>query len=486
MQRLPHSFHDINQSGDLLLRLTGDIRTLREILVSSIVFITERGLFMLGMLAVMLWMDWRLALVSIVVLPPLAICSKFFARHIRSANRLQRGQEGKLASSINERIGAIKVVQAFARESFEDERYSVHEQANLDAGLRATWLETHLARLAEVILASGTCAVLWYGVTRVQTGAITAGDLLVFVSYLKSMHKPIQKIAEMTARFARVGTCAERILSVLEIQSEVRDRPGAIAAPALQGKLTFDSVSFAYGNSGPVLDKVSFEIDAGEQVAVVGASGAGKSTLANLLLRFYDPQDGAVRVDGTDLRDYRLISLREQIAVVLQEAVLFQASVRDNIAYGRIDADEASILRAAAIADAQHFIENLEDGFDTLVGERGKALSGGQRQRVAIARAVVRDAPILLLDEPLSGLDTHSKTVVRAALSRLQRGRSTLHITHDLESAVNADRVLFLEHGRVAGFDRHSALLRGNRAYQELWNIHDQAGSVIQFREVAV
>ena len=486
VQRLPHSFHDINQSGDLLLRLTGDIRTLREILVSSIVFVTERGLFMLGMLAVMLWMDWRLALVSIVVLPPLAICSKFFARHIRSANRLQRGQEGKLASSINERIGAIKVVQAFARESFEDERYSVHEQANLDAGLRAAWLETHLARLAEVILAIGTCAVLWYGVTRVQSGAITAGDLLVFISYLKSMHKPVQKIAEMTAKFARVGACTERIVSVLEVQSEVRDRLGAIAAPALLGKVSFDAVSFGYGNSAPILDKVSFEIGAGEQVAVVGASGAGKSTLANLLLRFYDPQGGSVRIDGTDLRDYKLNSLRDQIAIVLQEAVLFQSSVRDNIAYGRIDADDAAIVRAAAIADAQLFIEALEDGYDTLVGERGKALSGGQRQRIAIARAVVRDAPILVLDEPLTGLDIHSKTVVRVALSRLQRGRSTLHITHDLESVANADRVLFLDQGRAAGFDQHAELLRSNRAYLELWNLENQFGAVIPLREVAV
>ena len=477
VQRLSHSFHDINQSGDLLLRLTDDIRTLREILVTSIVFITERGLFMLGMLGIIFWMDWRLALVSIVVLPPLAICGKRFSSRIRSANRIQRGQEGKLASSINERIGAIKVVQAFTRESFEEERHSIYEQANLDAGLRAAWLESHLTRIVEVILAIGTCAVLWYGVTRVQSGAITAGDLLVFISYLKSMHKPIQKIAEMTSKFGRVSACAERIVTVLEVRSEVRDRPGAIAAPALQGGISFDAVTFTYGNGKKTLDQVSFDIRVGEHVAVVGASGAGKSTLANLLLRFYDPHSGSIRVDGADLRDYKLSSLRDQIAIVLQEAVLFQASIRDNIAYGRIGADQAAIIRAAAIADAQQFIEDLEEGYDTWVGERGKALSGGQRQRIAIARAVVRDAPILVLDEPLTGLDIRSKTVVRSALARLQRGRSTLHITHDLESAASADRVLLLDQGRIAGFDPHRRLLEHNTDYQKLWAIQNRARS---------
>ena len=486
VQRLPHAFHDINQSGDLLIRLTGDIRTLREILVSSIVFITERGLFMLGMLAVIFWMDWQLALVSIVILPPLAICGKCFAARIRNANRLQRGQEGKLASSINERIGAIKVVQAFTRESFEDQRYSTQERANLAAGLRAAWLEAHLTRIVEVILAIGTCAVLWFGVTRVQSGAITAGDLLVFVSYLKSMHKPIQKIAEMTTRFGRVSACAERIIEVLDVQPELCDAPGALAAPVLSGVVKFDSVSFAYDCDRPVLDRISFEVRAGEQVAVVGSSGAGKSSLANLLLRFYDPHHGAVRIDGVDIRDYRRSSLRDQIAIVLQEAVLFHASVRDNIAYGRIDADEAAIIRAAEIADARGFIENLEQGFDTLVGERGKSLSGGQRQRIAIARAVVRDAPILVLDEPLTGLDVRSKAVVRTAISRLQQGRTTLHITHDLETAAAADRVLLLEHGRIAGFDTHEELLRHNSEYRKLWKLRHQGGVVSHLCDVAV
>ena len=470
VQRLPLSFHDSNQSGDLLVRLTSDIRTLREILVTSIVFVTERGLFMLGMLAVVLWMDWQLALVSIVVLPPLAICGKIFASRIQRANRQQRGCEGRLASSVNERLGGIKVVQAFARESHEDERYSREEKANLEVGLRAIWLEAHLSRIVEVILATGTCAVVWFGVTRVQSGAITAGDLLVFVSYLKSMHKPIQKIAETTGKFARIGACAERIISILEIGAEDRDAPGAAPAPALRGSVVFDSVCFAYADGSPLLDQVSFEIRAGEHVAVVGASGSGKSTLANLLLRFYTPQRGSIRVDGTDIRNYTRESLRRQMAIVLQESILFNASIRDNIAYGRDDASEFYIACAAAVADARGFIGEFEQGLDTPVGERGKSLSGGQRQRIAIARAVIRDAPILILDEPLAGLDARSSAAVRAALERLQEGRSTLHITHDLESAALADRVLLLEDGRVVAFDRHEALLQNCREYHRLWN----------------
>ena len=486
VQRLPHSFHDMNQSGDLLVRLTGDIRTLREILVTSMVFVAEHGLYLVGMLAVVFWMDWQLALISIVVLPPLAICCRIFATRIRNVARLQRGREGKIASRVNERIGAIKLVQAFARESHEDECYKREEKASLEAGLRAIWLEAHLGRIAEVVLAAGTCAVVWFGVTRVQSGAITAGDLLVFVSYLKTMHKPIRKISEMTGKFARIGACAERILAIFDVRSDDRDTPGAIPAERLHGSISFDSVSFAYPGGKPILDNISFDIRAGEHVAVVGASGAGKSTLANLLLRFYEPEQGSIRIDGLDIESYTRASLREQMAIVLQESVLFNASIRENIAYGRTDACEFDIVCAAAVADARGFIAEFDDGLDTVVGERGKSLSGGQRQRIAIARAVVRDAPILILDEPLSGLDPQSRSVVRGALERLRDGRSTLHITHDMDSAARADRVLVLEDGRVVAFDRHETLLKTCRSYSRLWNSRYQVVSGFTASKVAV
>ncbi len=478
IQRLSHSFYDQNHSGDLLVRLTGDIRTLREVLVSSLASVTERGLFMVGMLLVMLWMDWRLTLVAMLVIPPLALCARAISVRIRKATHRQRGREGELANTFNERLGAIKLVQAFTREAFEDERYSRYEQQNLEAGLEAARLEAHLSRLVGVVLAVGTCAVIWYGVIRVQAGFLSAGDLLVFAAYLKSMNKPVQKIAETTGKLANVSACAERIMHVMEIEPDVRDEVFALPAPKLRGEVRFEKVSFGYGRGDRVLDEVSFTILPGEHVAVVGASGAGKSTLANLLLRFYDPSAGAVRVDGCDIRSYTLGSLRDQIAVVLQEGVLFAGTVRENIAYGRLDASDDEIFEAAEIADAREFVEQLPDGFDTLVGERGKSLSGGQRQRLAIARAVIRNAPILILDEPLTGLDVRSRTLVRAALDRLQAGRSTLHITHDFASTAAADRVLMFDQGRLVAAGSHADLLAENPAYQKLWNMSDAGGEV--------
>ena len=442
IQRLSQSFHDEQHSGDLLLRLTGDIQLLRDLLVNAVLLITERLLVMVAVAGVMLWMDWRLALVALTVLPALALVSFRASGKIRHATRKQRRRESRTANILSETIAAVPIIQAHAREAWEDQRFERQHRASLKAGLRATRLEANLNKVVEVILAGGTAGVLWFGVHRVLAGALTPGDLLVFTAYLTTLYKPVRKLATLTSRLAKASVCGERLIAILETEPEIRDLPAARPAPPLRGEIEFHDVTFGYRDDRPVLRDASFRVPAGKTVALVGESGAGKSTIARLLLRFYDPQQGAVRIDGEDIRHYTLASLRSQISIVMQQPHLFALSVRDNIAYGRLDASDAEIERAARLARAHDFIERLPQGYDTVLAEGGASLSAGQRQRIAIARAIVRDAPIVILDEPMTGLDAASEASVQQALERLTEGRSCLLITHDHASALRADLIL--------------------------------------------
>jgi ABC-type multidrug transport system fused ATPase/permease subunit len=300
-------------------------------------------------------------------------------------------------------------------------------------------------RMVQVVLAIGTCAVMWYGVIRVRDGAISPGDLLVFAAYLTTLYKPIRRMSSMSARVAKATASGERLLEVLDLKPEIADRPDAKAAPYLRRWISFDNVSFAYPGGNPVLENASLTIRAGETVALVGPSGMGKSSAAKLLMRFYDPQAGRILLDGRDLQEFRLDSLRDQISVVLQDSQLFATTIRDNIAYGRLDATDDEIIAAAAAAGADRFIRRMPMGYDTVMGERGETLSGGQRQRIAIARALLRDAPILILDEPLTGLDRTTAEELVRTLKMVTRGRTTLLIAHDPISLQLADRVVHLK-----------------------------------------
>ena len=447
IQRLSHSFHDQTSAGDLLARLTGDVRMMRDLLINASIYFSARILVIGGTLTVMALMDWRLTLCAVVILPLLAIVTRRFGEEIKGAARRQRRKEGKIAMVMGENISAISVVQGFAREAYEEARFAKQNNSSAQAGLRATRLEAHMDRLVQVILALGTCAVVWYGVVRVQSGAITPGDLLVFTAYLSTLYKPVRKLAAMTGRIAKATASGERLLEILDLQPEVRETPGAVQAPAFTGQVVFQDVSFAYPGGASVLQRAGLAIRPGECVALVGPSGAGKSTLGRLLLRFYDVTGGRVAVDGHDVRDLTLASLREQISVVLQDSILFATTIRANIAYGRLDATDEEIEDAARAAGAHGFILDLPDGYDTVVGERGATLSGGQRQRVALARAILRDAPILILDEPLTGLDATTARQVAGALGVAARGRTTLMIAHDETSLSLADRIVEVRDG---------------------------------------
>ena len=461
IQGLSHSFHDERQTGDLLARLTGDVRMMRDLLVDSVIFTSGRILVFFGTLAVMAAMDWRLTLAALSILPLLMLTTRKFSGQIGDAARRQRRKEGKIAEVMTESIASISVVQAYSREAFEKARFKKQNNSSTKAGLRATKLEAHLDRLVQVILAIGTCAVSWYGVSRVQAGALTPGDLLVFVAYLTTLYKPVRRLAALTGRIAKATVCGERILNILEIVPEIRDRPAAVEAPAFRGNIRFEAVDFTYVRGDQVLNNASFEIQAGETVAVIGGSGAGKSTVANLILRFYDATGGSVQIDGCDIRNYTVHSLRKQIAIVLQDTALFAANIHDNIAYGREDVSDEEIVAAARQARAHDFIMSLPDGYETVLGERGSTLSGGQRQRIAIARAIVRDAPIVILDEPMAGLDGRNEQEVRAALRALLKGRTCILITHEQRSLDVADRVLSVENGSITEIPREDALRHG-------------------------
>lgn len=447
VHRLSHSFHDTASSGDIIARLTGDVRMMRDLLIDAAVFFAARILVIALTIGVMLWMDWRLTLVALTILPALWLITRYFGKRIKGAARKQRRKEGKIAVVMTEGISAINVVKGFARESYEEERFAKQNNSSAEAGVVTTRLAANMDRLTQVLLALGTAVVIWFGVTQVRAGAISPGDLLVFTAYLSSLYKPVRKMASMTARVAKATASGERLLEIFDLAPDIAERPGAKPLqPPPFGWVLFDGVSFSYGAGGePVLDKVDLELFPGEVTALVGPSGAGKSTIGRLLMRFYDPTEGTVLIDGQDIRDVTLDSLRGNIAVVLQDSVLFGTTVRDNIAYGRLDASEQEIIAAARAAEADAFIRCLPNGYETVLGERGETLSGGQRQRIAIARAILRDAPILILDEPLTGLDPATARSLLSGLRRAAAGRTTLLVAHDDLTLSLADHVFRVE-----------------------------------------
>jgi ATP-binding cassette, subfamily B, bacterial len=459
VQRLSHSFHDTASSGDIIARLTGDVRMMRDLLIDAVVFFAARVLVIAATVGVMAWMDWRLTLSALAILPALWLVTRHFGGRIRGAARRQRRKEGKIAVVMTEGISSIDVVKGFAREAYEESRFAKQNNSSAEAGVVTTRLAANMDRVTQVILALGTALVLWYGVVRVRSGAISPGDLLVFTAYLSTLYKPVRKMAAMTARVAKATASGERLLEIFDLSPEVAERPGAVDAGLLAGRVGFANVTFAYPGSPPVLRNAYLNLNPGEIVAIVGTSGIGKSSATRLIMRFYDPQEGSVRIDGHDIREFTLDTLRGNISVVLQDSVLFGTTVRDNIAYGRLDATEDEIVAAAREAEADGFIRTLPEGYDTVLGERGETLSGGQRQRIAIARAVLRDAPILILDEPLTGLDPATARSLLGGLRRAAAGRTTFLIAHDALTLSLASRVVRIEDGQFVEYPRNSRVL---------------------------
>lgn len=462
LQRLSLAFHDRARTGDLVQRVTGDVGRLQEVTVTAALPLAGNVATFVGMVGVMAWLDWRLALVALLVLPMFFLTSIRIARRLTTVSRAQRHQEAELASAAAESFGAIKVVQAYALEPTLERTFSSANTKTLRDGVLAKRLSAGLERRTDVLIAVSTGLVLYVGGRLVLSGHLTPGELVVFVSYLKSALKPIRDVAKYTGRIAKAAASGERIVDLLEAVPDVRDTAWSRPARRFRADVRFEDVSVVYGGDRPALYRLDLHVRPGQRVGVIGPSGAGKSTLVSLLLRLQDPSTGRVLIDGHDLRDLTLSSVRGQIAIVLQESVLFATSVRENIAYGADHLDavtDAEIEEAARLANAHDFIVGLPDGYDTVLSERGGSLSGGERQRIAIARAAIRDAPIVVLDEATAGLDDDNEREVLAALRRLTAGRTTFVISHDPNAVADVDVVVCLEQGRVARIGRPAEIL---------------------------
>ena len=449
MQRLSLRFHDRQRTGDLTARLTSDVQAIQDIIANGTILFVGNGVLLAGMLAAMFWLNWQFALASLATVPVLFWTVFRHTQRIKSAARRARASEGQLASVAQETLASIRIVQGLAQEDQQSERFEAQGATSQQAYLESIRYQARVAPLVDMLAAVALVIVMWYGATKVRASELTTGDVVIFFADVTNLYSPIKSLAKLAHSLSKASAAAERIAEVMRERSEVYDRPDAHPAAGLKGKIEFCDVSFEYQPGQLVLSQINLIIAPGQKVAIVGATDAGKSTLESLIARLYDAGGGHVQIDGEDISNFTLQSLRDQISMVLQDTLLFSGSIRANIAFGRPDASEEQIIAAANKAFADEFITRLPDGYDTYVAERGNTLSGGQKQRIAIARAILRDAPILILDEPTSGLDVAAECIVLDALERAAAGRTTIMIAHRLATLRFADRVIVLQEGRV-------------------------------------
>lgn len=471
LEHLPLAYYDTHPTGTLLSTITDDIATIQDFASSSTLGIVVDLLTIAGMLGLMFWLNWDFALIAVGVAPFLLLFVIRFRKAVKKAAREVRKRESEMLGVVQQGLESIRVVSAFGRQELEKAHLAAASEAAVLAAVEARRIKSLLSPVVAGTVSVCTAFVLWRGASLVLASAMTAGSLTVFLSYLARFFKPVQDLAKMSGTIAQAAVGVERVRGILDIDMTIPERPDAREPGRLAGAIAFEHVAFAYEDGRPVLEDVTFSIGAGEFAGIVGSTGSGKSTVASLIARFYDPVRGRVSIDGLDVREYKLQALRDRIGFVLQDTVLFRGTVRSNIAYGRPGASDDEIVEAARLANAHEFILRFPHGYDTEVGERGLMLSGGERQRIGIARAIVRDASILILDEPTASLDAQSEKLVIEALERATKGRTVITVAHRISTIRDADRILVLKDGRVREQGTHDELVALGGLYADFQRI---------------
>ena len=468
LQRLSLGYYNTHETGTLLSTITTDIATIQSFASSSTLDILVDMLTIVSMLGLMFWLNWDFTLIALAVTPFMLFFISRFKKAVKKATHQVRKEQADIVAVVQQGLESMQAVKAFGREEMEQQALADVSHATVAAALKARRVKSMLSPIVTITVAFCTAIVLWRGAALILKEAMTVGALTVYLSYLSKFFKPVKDLATTTNAIAQAGVGVERIQAILETDAILPERPDAIEPGSVKGDITFEHVAFGYAADEPVLKDVNFTIEAGQLVGVVGPTGSGKSTVVSLIPRFYDVDKGSVKIDGRDVRDYKIHPLRDQVGYVLQDTVLFRGTILENIAFGRPNATRDEIVEAAKLANADEFIARMPKGYDTMVGERGSTLSGGQRQRIGIARVMVRNSPILLLDEPTAALDSESEKLVIEALERLMKGRTVITIAHRLSTIRDADKIIVISGGVVAESGNHDQLMALNGIYAEL------------------